>query len=275
MNIFIHRRDLRIQDNVGLYNLDTDVIPIFIFDPLQIDSKKNKFFSNNLVNFMCESLIELNNEYKNKKSSLQFFYGNYITVIENIIKNNDINSISFNLDYSPYSKKRDNDIIDLCKKNNVNCNSNEDMLLIPIKSKQSLIPSSQKPYTVFTPFMKNLKKYKVIKPIKKIPNFNNELINSDYNFDVNDLKKLYIKNQNLHVKGGRKNGKKILNNIKQQKKYNEMRNFLNYTTTNLSAYINLGILSIREVYYKILNELGEENGLITELYWRDFYYIFL
>ena len=272
MNIFIHRRDLRIQDNVGLYNLDTDVIPIFIFDPLQIDSKKNKFFSNNLVNFMCESLIELNNEYKNKKSSLQFFYGNYITVIENIIKNNDINSISFNLDYSPYSKKRDNDIIDLCKKNNVNCNSNEDMLLIPIKSKQSLIPSSQKPYTVFTPFMKNLKKYKVIKPIKKIPNFNNELINSDYNFDVNDLKKLYIKNQNLHVKGGRKNGKKILNNIKQQKKYNEMRNFLNYTTTNLSAYINLGILSIREVYYKILNELGEENGLITELYWRDFYY---
>jgi len=51
-----------------------------------------------------------------------------------------------------------------------------------------------------------------------------------------------------------------------------MRNFLTYETTNLSAYINLGLLSIREVYYKIVEKLGKQNNLIDELYWRDFYY---
>ena len=45
------------------------------------------------------------------------------------------------------------------------------MLLEPIHSKRGLNPNSQKPYVVFTPFMKNLKKYNVpavnTKKIKK------------------------------------------------------------------------------------------------------------
>ena len=61
MNIFIHRRDLRINDNNSLSKISEigHVTPIFIFNPTQIYERKNPYFSNNLVEFMCNSLIEL------------------------------------------------------------------------------------------------------------------------------------------------------------------------------------------------------------------------
>ena len=75
MNIFIHHRDIRYQDNITLNKMSKDldnIIPIFIFPPEQIDPKKNKYFSNNLVQFMCESLLELKKDYKKKNGTINF-----------------------------------------------------------------------------------------------------------------------------------------------------------------------------------------------------------
>ena len=68
------------------------------------------------------------------------------------------------------------------------------------------------------------------------------------------------------------NGKKKLVDIKKQDKYPQLRNNLDYETTRLSPYINLGIVSIREVYNKTLDLFGEDHSLISELWWRDFFY---
>ena len=67
INIFIFHRDLRLHDNTSLIKMLKDnkkIIPIFIFPPEQIDPKKNKYFSHNSVQFMIESLHELNKEIK-------------------------------------------------------------------------------------------------------------------------------------------------------------------------------------------------------------------
>ena len=48
--LFIFRRDLRIQDNTTLevlHKFPEPIIPIFIFSPDQIDPIKNPYFSNN------------------------------------------------------------------------------------------------------------------------------------------------------------------------------------------------------------------------------------
>ena len=60
MNIFIHHRDLHYIDNITLIKQlinEKHITPCFIFSPEQIDN--NKYFSNNLVQFMIESLLEL------------------------------------------------------------------------------------------------------------------------------------------------------------------------------------------------------------------------
>ena len=87
MNIFIHRRDLRLFDNTTLNYMDKElgsIQPIFIFNPKQIDEKQNKYFSNNLVQFMCESLTDLSKQYKKCKKELLLFEGDVVEVLDSI-----------------------------------------------------------------------------------------------------------------------------------------------------------------------------------------------
>jgi deoxyribodipyrimidine photo-lyase len=54
-----------------------------------------------------------------------------------------------------------------------------------------------------------------------------------------------------------------------------MRDILSYSTTNISAGLNMGCISIRETYWSVKNKLGLNNGIIKQLYWRDFYLVAL
>ena len=97
--------------------------------------------------------------------------------------------------------------------------------------------------------------------------------NDDKLLDFDEISNFYEFNENLHVNGGRINEKKILNNLKDFKKYDEERNSLELNTTHLSAYIKFGCVSMK-VYWNIIDKLGSKNGegLINQLIWRDFYY---
>ena len=69
-NIFIFFRDLRLKDNIGLIEAQKNyknVLPIFVFVDDQIDPKKNKYFSNNSMQFLCESVQDLNRNLSSKK----------------------------------------------------------------------------------------------------------------------------------------------------------------------------------------------------------------
>lgn len=266
--IFIFRRDLRLIDNKGLiYAIKNyeNIVPIFIFTPEQV-TEKNKYKSDNAIQFMIESLKELDNNLKKYESKLHLFYGDNIKILSKIIKKINVTSIIFNMDYTPYAIKRDKQINELCssKGNNIECVMIEDYLL---KKVGSFNKKNKEPYHIFTPFRNNAFTHKIDKPIKiKIKNL----------VKVNNLGEYgYIKyeiNDNILVNGGRQNGIKLLNQIKNQKKYNKTRNIVNIETTKLSAYIKFGCISIREVYWKIINVLGKKNILLSQIFWREFYY---
>ena len=68
-SLFIFRLDLRLKDNTGLIDCvknSENVYISFIFEPKQIDRKKNDYFSDNCVQFMIESLKELYTKSDNK-----------------------------------------------------------------------------------------------------------------------------------------------------------------------------------------------------------------
>lgn len=269
MNIFIHRRDLRIKDNTTLIEQTKNegkITSIFIFDPLQIDPKKNKYFSNNLVQFMIESLQELKKDYQKMKGDLYFFNDEIIKVLTYLQSKIKIKSLGFNFDYSPYSKKRDQKIIQFCQSNQIKLYCKEDMLLHPIEEIKL-----SKVYKVFTPFKKKLMlNYDVLKP-NPFKKFSFQKFPSSVKTFTN-INKFYISNKNIFVNGGRKNAKKKLKKISLLSNYNNERNNLTYQPSGLSAYINFNLLSIREIYYFVLSKFNLDHGLINELYWRDFYY---
>lgn len=122
MNLFILHRDLRLVDNSSLIKqlkIYKKITPIFIFPPCQIDPAKNKYFSHNSVQFMIESLKELSSEISKLGGQLYFFKGSNLDVLQQIQKVHQIKSIGYNLDYTPYSIRRDKEIADWAKNHKI------------------------------------------------------------------------------------------------------------------------------------------------------------
>lgn len=270
MNVFIFHRDLRLIDNTTLIQQlkeFKEITPIFIFTPEQINPKQNEYFSNNSVQFMIESLHELNDDIQSYHGKLTYFKGDTIDVLKSIHKTHPIQSIAYNIDYTPYALQRDENIKDFCEHHKIKHIAEEDYLLHPIL-KLETTKKDKTPYQKFTSFKNQCSKLKV----KQIDDFK-QFHFKTYSFNkyvINDIDIFYKPNPHINVHGGRKNGLTILKNIKQFKDYNSKRDDLTYKTTFLSAYNHFSTVSIREVYYAILNSLGHSN-LINELYWRDFY----
>ena len=107
MNVFWFRRDLRIDDNRGFFealNCNNKVLPIFIFDKNILETIENQ---DARVNYIYDSLERINAEFKKIGKSLAVFYGDPIIILEQLIQENQIESVFTNHDYEPYAQKRD------------------------------------------------------------------------------------------------------------------------------------------------------------------------
>ena len=151
INIFIHRRDFRIQDNLALNKLidadpNTKIFHIFIFNPKQIDPKINKYFSKNSVEFLVQSLHDLNHQLND---GLHYFYGTDIDILSRLLTLFRVNFIAFNKDYTPFAIKRDIELQEWCDSKNIGYVIANDYTLFnfnDIKTKNNT------PYEIFTPF---------------------------------------------------------------------------------------------------------------------------
>jgi deoxyribodipyrimidine photo-lyase len=274
-HLFLFHRDLRIHDNTSLlHQLQTTkqkITPIFIFTPEQIEPSKNKYFSNNSVQFLIETLQELYKIIQKNNGELYFFYGDTIKVLSQIHQSLNVNSIAYNVDYTPYARKRDEQIRLFCKKNNILQYCHEDYPLYDFLNGQTLKSNDKKPYLVYTPFMKFVSTKLKVRPVNRFNKFSfqkNERIKKiSTSFDVKKLTTFYQENPSINVKGGRSEGLKILAKANTFKNYEKCRNNLSYDTTKLSAYLHYTPISIREVYEKFKSN----QGIFRELIFRDFY----
>lgn len=268
--VFIFRRDLHLDDNTGLIHaltISDVVIPCFIFDPRQVE-KKNAYRSMNAIQFMVESLDDLELQIKAKKGRLYRFYGIAEEVIEQLIKKENIDAIFVNRDYTPFSIKRDEKIKNQCYKHNVAFYQDNDLL---INEPEEVVTANGTPYQIFTPFYRRAVKESVRKP-QKIGTANFYI----KSITIAPSKKKYLEplrfdNKNLHIHGGRKNVQKILKGLKVFKNYAKTRNYPAIPTTHLSAYLKFGCISVREAYHAIKKALGSHYPLLRQLYWRDFF----
>lgn len=266
--LFIFRRDLRLQDNRGLYSAlraADEVILCFIFSPEQIE--QNPYRSDRGLQFMIESLEDLENEIFRHKGKLYIFYGKPEKIVEKCIEKLDVSGVFVNQDYTPYSIQRDKKIEAICKKYSVYFQADQDLLLHPI---EETLKADGKPYTIFTPFYRHASKFDVAEPEQiQDSRFFNKAI--DFSAEKSIYKKI-IQNRQRQVKGGREEGLKILKNLESFSMYASERDFPPLDkTTHLSPHLKFNTCSIREVYNAIIKHFGSNSELIRSLYWRDFY----
>jgi deoxyribodipyrimidine photo-lyase len=214
---------------------------------------------------MVESLIDLNKQTKNK---LSVAYGNLEEVLSNIFKNNeDIQFLAFNQDYTPYSKKRTQKVLQICKKWDITPIISEDYTLTNMDEVRE-----GKGYSIFNPYYQRVLKLSIPKPnTEKISFSKNLKLSPSFKRNLSFAKKLFTYNKDLYQIPGRKEGLKILKTIKKFKDYSKVRNIPNINTTLLSGHIKYGTVSIREVYWSMVKSLGKKSDLVRQVIWHDFY----
>lgn len=269
LTLHIFRRDLRLSDNTALIEAlkcSETVIPCFIFDKRQLDI--NPYKSDHCIQFMANSLCELNDELKNNNSKLYFFYGIAEEVLKALLMKLPIKAVFMNRDYTPFSRMRDEKIEKICADLSVDYHLWGDALL---HEPEEILKANGEPYTIFTHFFN---KARMLPPQTVKKNIHKNYYQKPISFeDKHILEKLLQKNNaDLKVKGGRTEALALLKKIKNLEDYQDLRNFpAANCTTHLSAHNKFGTISIREFYTSITSSFSKNHTLINELYWRDFF----
>ena len=254
ISIFWYRRDLRLEDNTGLFkalNENENILPIFIFDDSIIDELPE---DDARVNFIYESLSKINKQLNNHKASLQILKGQIDDVWEKLVTTYDIHKVYLNKDYEPYAIKRDQKIKEFLNSKGIEMKTFKDQVIF---EEDEIVKADGKPYTVFTPYKRKwLEKFTKVN-LNLIANFDNFFKKT---IDFPSLNQLGLKNSSLKVK------KYSLKNVSI---YSETRNFPNLDSTSyLSPHLRFGTISVRQIITELENK---SETFLSELIWREFF----
>lgn len=266
VNIFWFRRDLRLHDNAALYYAlkeGTSVIPIFIFDKAILDELDDK--QDRRVSFIRSALQELQKKLISIQSSLSVYYGFPIDVFRNLISQYNIQKVFTNHDYEPYAKKRDGEIEEFLRSNQIAFNTYKDQVVF---EKDEVLKDNNSPYTVFTPYSKKWK----------------SLLNDFYltSYPTEKYFHRFAKREAEAIPSLESIGFEKLvypfpsKNLQEEivKNYSSTRDIpgIENGTSKLGVHLRFGTVSIRQVA-KMARSLNEV--YLNELIWREFYQMIL
>lgn len=263
MNIFWFRRDLRLNDNAGLYHAlkSGEVQCIFIFDKNILNKLDDK--NDARVSFIYDQVLRLKQELNELGSDLKVYYSEPIEVFNKLSKESEIKSVYCNHDYEPYAITRDNTIAELLSKKNILFNTFKDQCIF---EKLEVCKDDGKPYTVFTPYKNKwyaklndfyLRAYQNEKYLDRfIKTKKTELIS------LNEMG--FVRSE---IKVDKPEFKSILKDYHQKRDIPSIRG-----TSRISVHLRFGTVSIREL---AKTARGVSEAWLNELIWRDFYFMII
>ncbi|MBO6515442.1 MAG: deoxyribodipyrimidine photo-lyase [Bacteroidia bacterium] len=259
MVIFWFRRDLRVEDNHGLFKALTSgesVLPVFVFDT-NIINKLPK--SDSRLTFIHDLLSDLNNGLASFGGGLTVRIGNPQKVISKLVDEHQATAVYTNLDHEPYGIERDEEIKQLLKQRGVDFRSYLDHA---IRGFGDVRKGDGGLYTVFTPYYNkwlsllaksDYKTYASELHLKAVVQHDKKPIPSleDVGFKRSDITvKPYVLSDNLDH-------------------YDETRDFPSLeSTSQLGPHLRFGTISVREV---IRQSLHRNEVFVKEVVWREFF----
>lgn len=151
VNIFWFRRDLRLEDNAGLFRAlrgGHPVLPVFIFDNTILEKLER---DDARVSFIYNSLLALQDQLQEHGGQLLVRQGSPGEVWRQLIAEFNIREVYTNEDYEPYAIRRDLEVGDLLRENSIAFHALKDQAVFV---KNDIVKADGSPYTVYTPYMK-------------------------------------------------------------------------------------------------------------------------
>jgi deoxyribodipyrimidine photo-lyase len=306
------RRDLRVAGNPALgwnwKNHDGHVVGLFCFDSKFLARED---FSHNRFAFFMNAIVELKKELQMIGSDLLIIDELPQKAFPKIIKHFkgqklSLESISWNRDYEPFAKKRDEEVQDIIEKNDVETHTERDHLIIePHELWKD--EKKQETYQIYSPFgrkwfdqihqdkfreriekqskawahVKKLKSGKLEKDLFKLTWKKLWEKDSLYEDSLKDFQKENDKHVTIPIPpAGILEADKALEAFTPKlDDYKEKRDFPDLeATSDMSMYLKNGTITISMIIQKLEllpNSFKGKDGrthYLKELVWREFYY---
>jgi deoxyribodipyrimidine photo-lyase len=258
VHLFWFRRDLRIEDNAGLFEAGregTPVLPLFIFDPKILGRSEDR--KDRRVHYIHRSLQNIKEILERRNSTLLTYYDSPMATFSRLLETYDVGAVYCNRDYEPEAIARDEEIASYCQRLGVPFLSIKDQVIF---EGAEIKKQDGSPYTVFTPYAKRWKMQVQENPLPYYPSETVPLAPHP-SIPLPSLEDLGFEAAALEVP-------ELNPEIVQH--YALTRDLPGIPgTTRIGTALRFGTLSIRHCV-RIAHELSAETWL-SELIWRDFF----
>lgn len=258
--LFWMRRDLRLEDNVGLsraLSKGLKVQVLFIFDRFILDRLEDK--DDARVTFLHQRLKELKEQLMEQGADLWVRQGSVEEVFEKLSQEHEIDSVLTNHDYEPSAIQRDERVKSLLAAKGISFESCKDQVIF---EKSEVLSGQGTPYTVFTPYkrkwLERLSQYPI-----EISSFDPKNLNRSTTEKMISLEQIGFIESKLEFPST-----KIHPTMVQ--KYDQTRDIpsLSQGTTHLGLHFRFGTISPRKA---VQAGLKLNATWLSELIWREFF----
>jgi deoxyribodipyrimidine photo-lyase len=266
VDFFWFRRDLRLEDNHGLYQALSGGNPVqcvFVFDINILDKLSNR--TDARVAFIHEQLLSIDEQLRKSGGSLITHYGTPDEAWEKWTTEFNVGCVYANHDYEPYARKRDEGIGLFLANRNISFQTFKDQVIF---EKSEVVKDDGLPYTVFTPYKNKLLKKLVPADLK--PFASEKCLSHILQHDskgIHTLEEMGFKKSDIPFPPSRLNPE-ILQYYKERRDIPSLP-----ATSRLSVHLRFGTVSIRKLAQSALSLKSE--AWMNELIWRDFYHMII
>jgi deoxyribodipyrimidine photo-lyase len=260
--VFWFRRDLRLNDNHGLFEAlksGLPVQPVFIFDKAILDKLSNP--ADRRLAFIFSALKAIQQGLRRQESDIRCFYGFPEDAFCQLISEGGIKAVYTNHDYEAYAQGRDEKVELLLRQNGIAFHHFRDQVIF---EKEEVLSGQGQPYTVFTPYGK---RWRALLNEERYRSFPSELMGHAFQkckamelpdpavMGFSDLEIIELRVPEISAD--------LLSN------YAERRDFPSLpATSRLSVHLRFGTISIRHC---VQLGLMHSDSWLNELIWREFY----
>lgn len=261
--VFWFRRDLRLQDNTGLFQAlrqGGPVLPLFIFDTHILSRLKNR--NDRRVVFIHRELKKLKQQLNEMGSDLHVVVGTPLDIFKQLTQSFEVARVVANHDYEPYARQRDAQVREFLDSKGIRFQTFKDQVIF---EKDEVLTGQKKPYTVFTPYKKkwlstvkvhhvaaaksenHFEHFAPISKISKLPTLKQlGFEDIDFQFPAQVWSKDSMKN------------------------YNHRRDIpaIENGTSHFGLHLRFGTLSVRAL---VKQAMKTSDVWLSELIWREFF----
>lgn len=266
VNIFWFRRDLRLHDNAGFYHAlksDVPVLPVFIFDTDILDKLEDE--DDARITFIRNALLDMNQELQRHGSSILVKNTTPQKAFEELLNEYDVTCVFANKDYEPYARQRDEKLYNYFKSKNIDFKAYKDQVIF---EKNEIMKTNGEPYTVYTPYLRQwmdkLNDF-YLKPYPTEKYLNNLYQNKSYS--IPSLSSIGFKPTEITFPD--QEYKDVIKAYGKTRNYPAKKN----GTSRMSVHVRFGTVSIRNLAADA--RAATDKTWLSELVWRDFYFMIL